>query len=49
MSGAGQEAHTVGFVGLGAIGIEMTRSLPKAGHAVRAFDVTPAAVQAAQP
>ena len=48
MSGSGQEARTVGFVGLGTMGIEMTRNLLKAGHTVRAFDVTQAAVQAAQ-
>jgi 2-hydroxy-3-oxopropionate reductase len=41
------EPRTVGFVGLGTMGIEMTRNLLKAGHSVRAFDVVPAALQAA--
>jgi 2-hydroxy-3-oxopropionate reductase len=42
MSGA-----TVGFVGLGTMGLEMTRNLLRAGYAVQAFDVIPAAVAAA--
>ncbi len=40
-------SQVVGFVGLGTMGIEMTRNLLKAGHAVQAFDVVPSAVQAA--
>lgn len=39
---------TIGFVGLGTMGIEMTRNLLKAGYSVQAFDVVPAAVHAAQ-
>lgn len=42
MSGA-----TVGFIGLGTMGLEMTRNLVKAGHVVQAFDVVPACLQAA--
>lgn len=51
MSGDGKgaaEHRTVGFVGLGTMGIEMTRNLLKAGHTVRAFDVVPAALQSAR-
>lgn len=39
--------QTIGFVGLGTMGIEMTRNLLKAGYRVQAFDVVPAALQAA--
>ena len=42
------ETQTIGFVGLGTMGIEMTRNLLEAGHTVRAFDVVPAALQAAR-
>ncbi len=35
----------IGFVGLGTMGREMTRNLLKAGFAVQAYDVAPAAVQ----
>ena len=50
MSGgeAAVEPCTVGFIGLGTMGIEMTRNLLKAGHSVRAFDVVPAALRAAK-
>ena len=41
-------AETIGFIGLGTMGIEMTRNLLKAGYLVRAFDVVPGALQAAQ-
>jgi 2-hydroxy-3-oxopropionate reductase len=34
----------VGFIGIGTMGREMVRNLLKAGHAVRAFDLTEAAV-----
>jgi 2-hydroxy-3-oxopropionate reductase len=34
----------VGFIGIGTMGREMVRNLLKAGHAVRAFDLTTAAV-----
>lgn len=36
--------HTVGFIGLGTMGREMAANLLRAGHAVRAHDVVPAAV-----
>jgi 3-hydroxyisobutyrate dehydrogenase len=39
-------AH-VAFVGLGNMGLPMLRNLVKAGHAVRAFDLSPAALAAA--
>jgi 2-hydroxy-3-oxopropionate reductase len=35
---------SVGFIGIGTMGREMVRNLLKAGHAVRAFDLTEAAV-----
>lgn len=38
--------HTVGFIGLGTMGREMAANLLRAGHAVRAHDVVPAAVDA---
>ena len=38
--------HTVGFIGLGTMGREMAANLLRAGHAVRAHDVMPAAVDA---
>lgn len=44
----GADKETIGFVGLGTMGIEMTRNLLKAGYDVQAFDVVPAALQAAQ-
>ena len=37
----------VGFVGLGTMGLEMTRNLVKAGYVVQAYDVVPACVQQA--
>lgn len=37
----------VGFVGLGTMGLEMTRNLVKAGYVVQAYDVVPACVQEA--
>ena len=37
---------TVAFIGLGNMGAPMARNLLKAGHAVRGFDVAPAAVAA---
>ena len=40
-------SQVIGFVGLGTMGIEMTRNLLKAGYTVQAFDVVPSAVQAA--
>jgi L-threonate 2-dehydrogenase len=36
----------IGFIGLGAMGAPMAAKLVAAGHAVRGFDVRPAAVQA---
>jgi L-threonate 2-dehydrogenase len=36
----------IGFIGLGAMGSPMAANLVKSGHAVRGFDVRPAAVQA---
>jgi 2-hydroxy-3-oxopropionate reductase len=42
MSGA-----VIGFIGLGTMGLDMTRNLLKAGYDVQAFDVVPAAVSAA--
>lgn len=36
--------RTVGFIGLGTMGREMSRNLLKAGFAVRAYDVLPTAV-----
>ncbi len=38
----------IGFIGLGNMGGPMMRNLLKAGHAVKAFDVMPAAVTAAE-
>jgi len=38
--------HTVGFIGLGTMGREMAANLLRAGHAVQAYDVVPAAVDA---
>ncbi|WP_158746943.1 NAD(P)-dependent oxidoreductase [Acidisphaera sp. L21] len=40
-------SQVIGFIGLGTMGIEMTRNLLKAGHTVQAFDVVPHALQAA--
>ena len=39
---------TIGFVGLGTMGLEMTRNLLKAGHVVQAFDVVETSVAAAR-
>jgi 3-hydroxyisobutyrate dehydrogenase len=39
--------HTVGFIGLGHMGLPMAQNLRKAGHAVRGFDVSQAAREAA--
>jgi len=39
---------TIGFVGLGNMGLPMLRNLLKAGHAVRAFDLSDAAKAAAR-
>lgn len=41
-------SQTIGFIGLGTMGIEMTRNLLKAGHRVQAFDVVPGALQLAE-
>jgi 3-hydroxyisobutyrate dehydrogenase len=38
---------TIGFIGLGNMGLPMVRNLLRAGHAVQAFDVVPAAVEKA--
>src|SRR5215471_4667305 len=38
---------TIGFIGLGNMGLPMARNLLKAGHRLQAFDVTPKAVEAA--
>lgn len=38
--------RTIGFIGLGAMGLPMARNLAAAGFAVRGFDVRPAAVDA---
>src|SRR4028118_1553977 len=38
-----ETARSVGFVGLGAMGMPMALNLLRAGHRVRAFDVSPAA------
>jgi 2-hydroxy-3-oxopropionate reductase len=35
---------SVGFIGIGTMGLEMVCNLLKAGHAVRAFDLNQAAV-----
>ena len=35
---------TIGFVGLGAMGLPMARNLLKAGHTVRGFDMRSGAV-----
>ena len=45
MSGA-NAVGTVGFVGLGAMGLPMALNLLKAGYAVRGFDLNPAALAA---
>ena len=42
-----QGKGSVGFIGLGTMGREMAANLLKAGHLVRAFDVVPAALEAA--
>ena len=36
---------TVGFVGLGVMGVPMARHLGEAGHRVQGFDITPAALE----
>ena len=38
---------TIGFIGLGNMGLPMTRNLLKAGHRVRGFDIVPASVERA--
>src|SRR5690348_3715879 len=38
---------TIGFIGLGNMGLPMARNLLKAGHQLQAFDVTPKAVEEA--
>jgi 3-hydroxyisobutyrate dehydrogenase len=38
---------TIGFIGLGNMGLPMARNLLKAGHRLQAFDVAPKAVEAA--
>jgi 3-hydroxyisobutyrate dehydrogenase len=38
---------TIGFIGLGNMGLPMAVNLLKAGHQVRGFDVVPAAIEAA--
>jgi 3-hydroxyisobutyrate dehydrogenase len=38
---------TIGFIGLGNMGLPMARNLMRAGHRLRAFDVVPATVEAA--
>lgn len=38
---------SIGFIGLGKMGGHMARNLLQAGHEVRAFDLSPAAVEAA--
>ena len=45
MSGA-NTAGTVGFVGLGAMGLPMALNLVRAGYAVQGFDLNPAALTA---
>lgn len=37
----------IAFIGLGAMGSGMAANLAKAGHRVRAYDLAPAAVEAA--
>ncbi len=39
---------TIGFIGLGNMGGPMARNLAKAGHAVKGFDLAPAALEAAR-
>jgi 3-hydroxyisobutyrate dehydrogenase len=39
------EPLTVGFIGLGVMGVPMARHLGEAGHRVRGFDVAPAALE----
>ena len=39
-------AAPIGFIGLGQMGIPMARNLLRAGHAVKGFDLNPAAAQA---
>jgi 3-hydroxyisobutyrate dehydrogenase len=39
---------TIGFIGLGNMGLPMTANLVKAGHTVTAFDILPANIAAAQ-
>ena len=39
---------TIAFLGLGQMGGPMALNLVKAGHAVRAYDLVPAAVQKAR-
>ncbi len=43
---ASDNTPTVGFIGLGAMGMGMARSLVRAGFDVRGYDVNPAAVEA---
>ena len=42
-----QSARTIGFIGLGNIGMPMAENLVKAGHAVLAWDASPAALERA--
>ena len=41
-------AHKIGFVGLGLMGLGLARNLLAAGHTVRGFDLSPAALTAFQ-
>jgi 3-hydroxyisobutyrate dehydrogenase len=38
---------SIGFIGLGNMGLPMARNLMRAGHRLRAFDIVPASVEAA--
>jgi 3-hydroxyisobutyrate dehydrogenase len=46
MNSGGNQAGTIGFVGLGAMGLPMALNLLRAGYAVRGFDLNPAALEA---
>ena len=43
-----QSSLTIGFIGLGNMGAPMARNLHRAGHAVRAFDLSPQALEHAR-
>ena len=43
--GSPRAALTIGFIGLGVMGVPMARHLGEAGHRVQGYDVAPSALQ----